>query len=245
MQPNYPQYPPQPPVPQYPTGYAYPPQMPQQYAPPVQAPTTPATLDTFYDQPSAGGGPAFKFMDANRQPMVGKTYVGIVARPVTNADVRPQTDQQGVPQTYRDGRPKQVMVVPMTVVTSPEFPEGVAGWWVKGQARDELLRAMGEAGAPAGPPEAGAGISVTLTGTRPIPGFNPQFIYKVVYQRPAGAAAVTAAPMPAAAPAPAAAVPAAQAAPAAPAPAQPALQAPSNLTTEQAALMAQLQGQAG
>lgn len=244
MQP-YPQYPPQPPVPQYPTGYAYPPQMPQQYAAPVQAPAAPATLDTFYDQPSSGGGPAFKFMDANRQPMVGKTYVGIVARPVTNADVRPQTDQQGVPQTYRDGRPKQVMVVPMTVPQSPEFPEGVAGWWVKGQARDELLRAMGEAGAPAGPPEAGAGISVTLTGTRPIPGFNPQFIYKVVYQRPAGAAAVTPAPMPevpAPAPTPAAPAPAPQAAPVL---TQQQLQAPSNLTAEQAALMAQLQGQAG
>jgi hypothetical protein len=44
---------------------------------------------------------------------------------------------------------------------------------------------MAEAGAPAGPPEAGAGIRVTLVGVRPIPGRNPAYQYRVEYLRPA------------------------------------------------------------
>jgi hypothetical protein len=218
MQPQMPvQYPPQ--FPTQPAAPAYPQQVPQQYAPPAPAypqqgypqgypqqyaapaPVAPAapplptgTLDSFYEQPSAGGGPSLKFMDANRQPQVGKSYTGIVARPVTNADVRAQTDQSGRPMTYRDGRPKFVLVVPLQVQPSQEFPEGVAGWWVKGQARDELARAMAEAGAPAGPPEAGAGIRVTLVGTRPVPGMNPAYQYRIEYMRPSGAAATAMAP---------------------------------------------------
>jgi hypothetical protein len=118
---------------------------------------------------------------------MGTTYVGIVARAITDADVRQATNQQNVPQTYRDGRPKFIMVVPMLVQGSAEFPEGLAGWWVKGQARDELVRAMAEAGAPAGPPEAGALIQCTLVGQRPIPGMNPAYQYRIVYTRPTGA----------------------------------------------------------
>jgi hypothetical protein len=209
-QPQYaPQYPAQPAMPQYPQqpqGYpvqpaysqqpAYAPPAPQyppqgygqqpQYAPPAPpAPPLPAgTLDGFYQQPSASGGPSFKFKDKQ----IGTYYEGFVTRPVSDSDVRPQTDNNGNVQTYKDGRPKFVMVVPMTVRPSPEFPEGTAGWWVKGQARDELARAMGEAGAPAGAPESGAWIRVTLVGVRQIPGgFNPAFQYRVEYQRPNGA----------------------------------------------------------
>lgn len=195
--PPMPQYPPQPPAPQYPAQQPYPPQ--QQYAQPqyppapVGPPPPAGTLDGFFEQPSSGGGPSFKFQDANRQPQIGKTCVGIVARPVTNADVRAQTNDSGQVQTFKDGRPKFVMVVPMQVQPSPEFPEGQAGWWVKGQARDELARAMAEAGAPAGPPEAGAGIRVTLVGVRQIPGRNPAYQYRVEYLRPSGAAPVQAA----------------------------------------------------
>lgn len=207
QQPPMPQYPPQPqqgyPAPAYPQQptYAppapqYPPQQsyPQAYAQPQYAPPAPpaqplptGTLDGYWQQPSSSGGPSFKFMDANRQPQIGKSYAGFVARPVTDADVRPQTDQAGNVQTYRDGRPKFVMVVPMQVQPSQEFPEGQAGWWVKGQARDELARAMAEAGAPAGAPEAGAFIQVTLVGIRQIPNRNPAYQYRVDYQRPQGA----------------------------------------------------------
>jgi hypothetical protein len=227
QQPAQPQYPQQPaypmaPAPQYPQqpqgypqGYAQPQYAPQPYAAPAPpAPPLPTgTLDSFYSQPSSGGGPAFKFMDANRQPQVGKSYVGFVLRPVTDADIRAQTDQSGRAQTYKDGRPKFVMVVPMQVQPCEEFPDGQAGWWVKGQARDELARAMAEAGAPAGAPEAGAFIRVTLVGIRPVPNMSPAYQYRVEYARPQGA---TAAPQPAPA-GPPAPHPMAQPQPAAPA----------------------------
>ncbi|RGC68442.1 hypothetical protein C5N14_13730 [Micromonospora sp. MW-13] len=213
MQPNYPT---QPMMPQFPTQPAYPvqpayaqpqgpanpyanpygvapgaQQAPAVYGGPQQFPAGPATppppagtLDGFFGQPSAGGGAAWKF---NGKP-IGTSYAGIVARPVTNADVRHQTNNAGQVQTYRDGRPKLVMVVPMQVQPSAEHPEGVATWWVKGQARDELARAMAEAGAPAGAPEAGAAIRVTLVGQRPVPNMNPANQYRVEYIRPSGAA---------------------------------------------------------
>jgi hypothetical protein len=85
------------------------------------------------------------------------------------------------------------MVVPMQVQPSQEFPDGQAGWWVKGQARDELARAMAEAGAPAGAPEAGAGIRVTLVSVRPVPNMSPAYQYRVDYVRPNGAASGAAA----------------------------------------------------
>ncbi len=273
--PPAPAYPPQqyapPAPPPYPPAPAYPQQYPpQQYAPPAPpAPPLPTgTLDSFYEQPSSGGGPSWKFMDANRQPQIGKSYAGIVARPVTNADVRAQTDQSGRPLTYKDGRPKFVMVVPMQIQPSQEFPEGVAGWWVKGQARDELARAMAEAGAPAGPPEAGAAIRVTLVGIRPVPGMSPAYQYRIEYMRPGGAPPVQPMEQPPAqvpaqyaAPAPMAqSVPVAQmppqyaqpvtyqqpASPApvaqqAPAPTAPAV--PAGFNAEQAALFAKLTGQ--
>ena len=184
MQPQYPQYP------QYPQQSMppYPPQYPVQYPQqgyPQQAPMPPTvagTLDEFFDQPSTGNK-SWVFKD---RP-IGTTYTGIVARAVTKADVRQQTDQQGRGQTFRDGRPKFVMVVPVLVQPSQEFPEGQASWWVKGQARDELVRAMAEVGAPEGPPEAGAAVSVKLIGQRPIPGMNPAYQYRVIYRRPAGA----------------------------------------------------------
>lgn len=223
QQPYQPQFPAQPMAPQYPQqGYpvqpAYPaappmpapvtPQYPQQYGQPIpaypgvaaaQSPMPAGTLDGFFNQPSSGGGPSFKF---NNKP-IGTSYAGIVARTVGNGDIRHQTNNAGQVQTYKDGRPKLVMVVPMQVQPSAEFPDGVAGWWVKGQARDELARAMAEAGAPAGPPEAGAAIRVTLVGQRPVPNMNPANQYRVDYVRPSGAAqAAPVAQVPAQAPAP-------------------------------------------
>jgi hypothetical protein len=206
----YPQHPAQqpqqyaPPMPQYPTPNPYPQQQyatPTGYAPPgshpyvppapqpAAPPLPPGSLDSFYQQPSTGGGPSWKFQDSvSRQPMIGKTYEGFVARPVTDSDIEAQTDQSGVVRTYRDGRPKFVMKVPMQFPPTQEHPEGLAQWYVKGQARDELARAMAEAGAPQGPPEAGAWIRVTLVGTRPVPGMNPAYQYRVEYRRPNGAA---------------------------------------------------------
>lgn len=165
-----------------PAGYAPAPGYPM--APPVQ-PSAPGSLDSFYGQPSTSGGPSWKFQG---KPF-GTTYVGVVERPVVDSDVRQATNNQNVPQFYRDGRPKFIMVVPMLVPVSAEFPEGKAGWWVKGQARDELVRAMTEAGCPAGmSPEAGAVIQITYTGQRSIPNMNPAHQFAIVYTRPTGAA---------------------------------------------------------
>jgi hypothetical protein len=183
-----PQYAPAPPQqfapPQYaPQGY------PQQYAPQGQPQLAAGSLDSYFSQPSTGGGAALKFE-------VGTTHVGIVSRQVTNADVQQQTQPQtGIPQTYKDGRPKFVMKVPLTVQQSQAHPEGQAQWYCAGGARDELMRAMAEAGAPEGPPEKGAVIQISCTGTRPSgAGFNPAKVYQVVYRRPEGAAPVQQAP---------------------------------------------------
>ena len=180
--------------PQQPNPYQQPPQQfapqgyPQQYAPqqpqPQGQPLAAGSLDSYFSQPSTGGGAALKFP-------VGTTHVGIVSRAVTNADVQQQTQPQtGIPQFYKDGRPKFVMKVPLTVQPSQEHPEGQAQWYCAGAARDELMRAMAEVGAPEGPPEKGALIQVTCTGTRPAgAGFNPAKVWSVVYRRPEGVAA--------------------------------------------------------
>lgn len=201
--PQQPGFPPgfqqQPQQPQYPGGYAPQPQIMQQL-PHTQMPAAPlqaGSLDDFFGQPSVGGGPALKFE-------VGTTHVGIVSRAVTNADIQQQTiPGTNTPATYKDGRPKWVMKVPLQVQPTQENPDGQAQWYVSGGARDELVRAMAEVGAPQGPPEAGAAISVTCTGTRPAgAGMNPAKVYKVQYRRPQNAASATAPEVTAAAVAP-------------------------------------------
>lgn len=217
-----PQYPAQPGYPPQAPAYGYPPAPP---APPVPA-GPPPSLDGFYSQPAIGWGKAWSWKD---KPL-GTTYAGIVARPLTDADVEQQTSTgaNGVrtPQTYRDGRPMLVMKVPMRVQPSAEHPEGQALWYCQGQARDELGRAMAEAGAPEGPPEAGAVIVVAAVSERRNSFGTMSKQYKVQYQRPQGAAPVTPsapvqqAPAPVAQPVPPqTGVPAA--APPPPAPAQP------------------------
>lgn len=198
QQPYYPQAP-QPqqfaqPVPQQqqyapapPQAYAQPPM--QQYAP--QAQTPPAqpladgSIDAFYAQPIVGGGPGISW----KGKPDGYTVQGIVPRDVVHADVTqevgaPNTREAGVPQFYRDGRPKFVMAVPLQVPVSQEFPEGEAKLYVRGQLRDELTRAMGEAGVQ-GAPAAGAVITVTLVQRKPGRGTIPQNIFAINYT-PAG-----------------------------------------------------------
>lgn len=188
VQPQYPAMPqyPQAPVQQYgqPAPAYYPPQPPAQ-------PTVSGTLDGFFNQRSAGGK-ALSFTP-------GTTHTVIVTRKITNGDIQQQTDTQNRPQFFKDGSPKFVMVVPVQLFQpTAEFPDGMAAWYVKGQARDELVRAMAEAGAPEGPPEAGAVLQITCTGERQIRGLNPAKQFRVVYQRPGAAQpAMSAAPAPA------------------------------------------------
>lgn len=248
------------PAPQMPQGF---PQVPQQFAPQMpqgfapqggypMAPQQPApqlaagSLDAFFSQPSTGGGPALKFNPPNQAANVpGTTYAVQVVRAITNADIQQQTNpQNGQPSTYRDGRPKFVMKVPVKVlqanVDTTPYAEG-AQWYVAGATRDELVQAMSEAGAPTGPPEAGAVIAITCTGTRSSGSAIPAKTWSVKYQRPNGAApAAPAAPVevPAQATAP-------QAPPAAP-PAPPApMAAPADMNADQMALLAKLTGAQG
>lgn len=191
------------------------------------------SLDDFFSQPSVSGGPAWSF----KNKPDGTTYVGVVARPVTDADIQQQTQPgSNIPATYRNGQPKFVMRVAMKVEATPEFPEGEASWFVAGQSRDELVRAMAEAGVPAGPPEAGATISVTLVGRRPskTPGFNPSNQVRIRYQRPAQMSGATAPPVDTVAKDQAASAATPNAA---------TLTPPGDLTPEQQALLARLTGQ--
>jgi len=188
-------YPQQPQAPAYgqqqygaPQGY---PQQPQQYGPPQgygqqpeqpQQPVETSSLDAFYAQPAVGQGPGLKFES-------GTTHFGYVARDLVDSDVEVQTDPKtGLPSVWKDGRKKVVMKVPMSVQPSQDNQDGKAVWYCGPAARDELARAMAAAGAPAGPPEKGAGIWITQTGTRPSgPGLNPAKTWSVQYQRPEGA----------------------------------------------------------
>lgn len=257
-QPQMPQYPQQaPPAPPMP----YPPQMPYGY--PQQAPPAPplaqGTLSSFYGQPSVAGGPSWSWQN---KP-IGHSYSGIVARTITSSDIQQVTTPQGQPQTFRDGRPKFQMAVPMQVQPSPDFPQGEATWYVQARGRDELNRAMAEAGCSQevinGGPEKGAGLVVTLVERRAgKPGFNPSNIVQVRYQRPASA--TNSAPVPPAQPSapmhqgpaqpqqPAPYVgPVPPAQPASQIPTQPAPTAmtpPPGLTEEQIHILAQLTGQA-
>lgn len=253
QQPYYPpqqpaqQYPPQyPQAPQQPAppNQTYPPQqqpyaqpMPPQYGgapqgypaqappqgPPAQ-PLAPSTIDDFYNQPSAGSGPAIGWTDeGNQQRPIGTTWIGVVARDVTNADIEQSTDiRTGVPQTFRDGSPKRHMKVPLKQVAlfdpqgnqlpTPKLTEGEGTWFCKGQARDELVRAMAEAG-DSGAPKGEAVIRITLVNRRPSgAGMNPANIVQISYQPAAGQGAQ---------PTPAPAQPAPQAQPVQQAPAQP------------------------
>lgn len=192
--PQYPQAPAQQPYGQ-PNGYQQQPY--QQPAPPPQ-PLAQGSLDDYYSQPTAGGGPSISWSANNGtvQKPLGTTYAGIVARDVTHGDVQQDTDPKtGAGKFYRDGRPRFVMKVPLKQVLGgptpqqlgpapQEFPEGEAQWFVRGQARDELTRAMTAAGlGERSAPKEGDVISVTLVERRPSRGGGmPANIVQVTFQ---------------------------------------------------------------
>lgn len=191
--PQYPGQPQQPPAQQFvqqgpPTWAAPPQQFAPQYVPQQQPPAQPlatGTLDEYYSQPSSGGGPSIGWSTNGVPKPDGTSYAGVVARDVTNADIQQQTDPKtNAPKFYRDGRPMFVMKVPLKVQPSQEFPEGEAVLFVRGQMRDELVRAMTEAGCPTGSsPKAGDVLQVTLTNRKPSRGGgNPQNIFAIRYQ---------------------------------------------------------------
>jgi hypothetical protein len=174
--------------PQYPPQFAPQPQQwaPQQFAPqPVAEPLPQGTLADFYGQPASGGAPAISWKD---QP-IGYGVAFVVERDVVASDVVAKTDPiTGVVQRYKDGRPKYQMAVPILVQPDPLHPEGKARLFVGGQLRDELSRAMLEAGATPDPsfgapvPHKGDAGYVQLVQRKPMRQGNPQNIFAGKYQ---------------------------------------------------------------
>ena len=172
-----------------PVGYPPQPQFqPPQYGqPPAQAPrpSQPSTVRDFWDQPTSGG----KSLPFDRP---GTRYLVTVIRSVTDADIVEQTDIRDPSQvaTYRDGRPKKMMLVPVLLSQpTPEFPDGQAVWYVKGNTKGELTRAMEAAGIAPDPetgfmpaPRAGDVIDLTYTHDKPMGrGMNPMKVLRIVY----------------------------------------------------------------
>jgi hypothetical protein len=198
---TYPQYMPQPGFPQGAPQPGYPQQgypqqgHPQQFAngyggqtqvlPPAPQ-LVAGSVDDFFNQPSVGGGPAL-FGSVNGQPApIGTEYFAVVARDVADGDIQQQTDYNDKSKGafYKNGQPKFVMKVPLLLPVSQAFPEGTGQWYVQGAVRDELVRALGAVGAPAGPPKGGWGIHVKKIGERPIRGLRPASVYQVTAFNP-------------------------------------------------------------
>ena len=239
--PPAPQAYPQAPAPQGYPQQAYPaPPAPQQYAvyPPQAPPQQPAqplatgSIDDYYSQPTSGGGPSISW----KEKPLGTAYAGVVIRDVTNGDIQQQTNfQTKAPEFYKDGRPKFVMKVPLLMQPTAEFPEGEATLFVRGRMRDELVRAMGEAGVT-GAPKKGDVIIVTLVDKKASgQGLNPANVFAIQYQ-PADRAAEPQQAAPPAAPQPAPPAPVQVQAPQVPAaPQPPAQQFPAQPQVQQVA----------
>lgn len=205
----------------YPQAYA-------QQPPAPQLPPMTASLDDYFNQPSAGWGPAWQL--GNNVP-AGTSYIGIVAQHITKAHLEFATDQNTKQvRTFKNGEPVMNMKVPLYVAPDQRFTEGRAQFYVGPGEKDALAAAMAAAGAPEGPPELGAMIRTTKTGSRGNSYGSQSSIKQVEYWRPEQAREF--APQlgiaypditPAPAPAPAHAAPEPQA-PAAPTSAGPAVQ---------------------
>lgn len=237
QQPYYPQqYPPQIPQQGYPAQpqqpYAPPMGQPQGYPqPPMGQPQPPAgppvqsgSIDDYYNQPVAAGGPGISWKD---KPL-GTTYVGVIASTPTVQQDSDYTTK--LPKFQRDGvTPQWVMLIPLERVQSnfaqpngqPEFPTGEVVFYARGKDKEEIARAMAEAGV-SGAPQAGATFQVTLVERKPQRQGNPKNVVRIAYT-PAGTEQQIGQATPATAQAPAAQAPAAQA----PAPHPVAQQAPN------------------
>jgi hypothetical protein len=211
---NYPNYPQQPPAQQPQPGYfqgqqpaaypppqqqGYPPQQQQAYYPPPQQQFAPppaqhlnASIDDFYDQPAASGKSIASWFQTP-----GQSITGMVARPISKADLRPQTDMQTKqPKHFSDGRPMITMTIPLQVQPTADFPDGRAAWIISSSDREDLDVAMQAAGCAARTvPEAGALITITFMGFKQIPGFGaPKKVKQIKYTRPQGTSAPEPAP---------------------------------------------------
>lgn len=98
-------------------------------------------MQDFWDQPGGGGG------DSLTWKTIGQEYAGFVVRDVTRADLIVDTDPvTKVVKTYSDDRIRKSLKVTLEVPQSAQFPEGRAAWYVRGNDKDEMVRAMQVAG---------------------------------------------------------------------------------------------------
>lgn len=174
-----------------PQGYAQPPQAPQQYGYPAQQPgypmaapqpqyapapaapavpmPAPASLDGFYNQPSAGWGPAWQLGNAVQN---GTSYIGVVAQWVTRSHLEYATQKNQMTQVeevrrFKNGDPVVNLKVPLNVVPDQRFTEGRAQFYVGPSEKDLLNAAIAAAGGdPTQPPPLGSMIRATKTGSR-------------------------------------------------------------------------------
>lgn len=207
-----------PPQPQYaqpqqqfaPQGYA----PPQQYAPqgypqqygqvpqgygqpqaPAQQPAE-ASLDAFFNQPSVGWGPSIT--PTSKTPD-GTAYLMVVAQHITKSHIEHATKFQSQElDFYRNGQPKFTMKVPVFVARGTQvatsqglvtIDDGRAQYYVQGGTKDLLASAMAAVGAPDGPPELGALMLVTKTGSRGNRSGTTSAVITVQYWRPGPEAA--------------------------------------------------------
>jgi hypothetical protein len=111
------------------------------------------TLEDFVDQPSAGGGAATSKFFTPQRP-IGSWLQLRIARDVTHADVKQQTDKFGKPLTFTSsGKPKFVLIIPCKVISSSDpaataqhYDDGNVTVWLKGVPYDAFKAAMAAAG---------------------------------------------------------------------------------------------------
>lgn len=159
-----------------------PPQQPQGPMPVAES------LDDFYDQ-AAGAGRGLKFENK------GDWYIVSVPRELVASDVRAR-ERNGVIQTDKSGRPKWVLVMPVTIIQScrPDFEVGEeCSWWLSGSDKERLVKALSEAAKERGATEAlkvpppGTGLKIVYTRDKGNgPGVNATKIKEVMVALPEG-----------------------------------------------------------
>lgn len=200
-QPGYPQQYPAQPM-QQPQGYPAQPQQP--YAPPAQYPGAPVgypqgqpmqqppvppaqsgSIDDYYNQPVAAGGPGISW----KNKAEGTAYWGVISGTPT---VQQDTDYNTkAPLFQKDGvTPKWVMLIPLSGVQTnhqgpAEFPDGEVVFYARGKDKEELNRAVAEAGC-SGAPRVGAQFMVTLVQRKPNRTGNPTNVVQIRYVPPNG-----------------------------------------------------------
>lgn len=174
-------------------GYGQP-----QYGTPQGPAQTPAeaSLSAFFSQPSIGWGPS---VTPTSKTPDGTAYLMVVAQHVTKAHIEHATKFQSTElDYYRNGQPKFTMKVPVYVARGTQvqtaqglvtIDDGRAQYYVQGGTKELLASAMQAVGAPEGPPELGAILLVTKTGSRGNRSGTTSPIVTVQYWRPGPEAA--------------------------------------------------------